>query len=407
PGFQNGDVILSIDGKPVDDYAQINAALARTAVQTIHVTVNRRTGPDSVVLKQISVAPNPVRQLGLVLTMGDVAAVQSDSPAAKAGIQRGDRLERVDGRPIDDPMRLPDQLNAQAGKTVRLTLDRKGSPVVVSVVLREPSSYMPPQTIGAPVGVESLGLAYQVLNRVERVAKDSPAAKAGLQAGDLLLEAKIEKNALPDLDLKQKAIAIPLGEKELSWPTFFSALQTTLPGTSVDLTFLRDEQKKTVTLKPVMATDWFTPDRGFVFEPMRFLHGADSFGQALRMGGQETLDALTMVFRTLKALGTGQVSGRNLVGPVGIIGWAVHSADQGVAKLLLFLTMLSANLAVLNFLPIPVLDGGLMMFLIYEGVRGKPANEHVQVVLTYLGLALILLLTIWVFGLDFNWIPRR
>ncbi|MEN6405953.1 MAG: site-2 protease family protein [Thermoguttaceae bacterium] len=407
PGFQNGDVIIAIDGKPVDNYAQINAALARTADKTINVTVKRRKGADSVELKTIPVAPNPVRQLGLVLTMGDVTAVQPGSPAAKAGIQPGDRLEQVDGRPIDDPMRLPDQLNAQAGKTVRLTLDRKGSPVVVSAALCEPSGSMPPQTIDAPVGVESLGLAYHVLNRVERVLENGPAAKAGLRAGDLLLEAKIEKKKLPDLDLKQKAIAVPFNKKERSWPTFFGVLQTTLPGTSVDLTFLRGDEKKTVTLKPTAATDWFTPDRGFVFEPMRFVHGADSFGQALRMGGRETLDSLTMVFRSLRALGTAQVSARNLVGPVGIVGWAVDSADQGAAKLLLFLTMLSANLAVLNFLPIPVLDGGLMMFLIYEGVRGKPANEHVQVVLTYLGLALILVLTIWVFGLDFGWIPRR
>ena len=86
---------------------------------------------------------------------------------------------------------------------------------------------------------------------------------------------------------------------------------------------------------------------------------------------------------------------------------ALHSADQGTAQLLLFLTLLSANLAVLNFLPIPLLDGGLMMFLIYEGIRGKPANERVQVVLTYIGLALILALMVWVLGLDFGLISRR
>ena len=56
----------------------------------------------------------------------------------------------------------------------------------------------------------------------------------------------------------------------------------------------------------------------------------------------------------------------------------------------------------MNFLPIPLLDGGLMMFLIYEGIRGKPANERVQVVLTYIGLVLIIALMVWVFGLDFR-----
>jgi regulator of sigma E protease len=62
--------------------------------------------------------------------------------------------------------------------------------------------------------------------------------------------------------------------------------------------------------------------------------------------------------------------------------------------------MLSANLAVLNFLPIPVLDGGHMVFLAYEGIRRKPASEQVQLVLTYIGLVFILSLMIWVVGLD-------
>jgi regulator of sigma E protease len=69
--------------------------------------------------------------------------------------------------------------------------------------------------------------------------------------------------------------------------------------------------------------------------------------------------------------------------------------------------MLSANLAVLNFLPIPVLDGGHFVLLAYEGIRGKPANEHVQAVLAYVGLALLIALMVWVCGLDFGLFSRR
>ena len=116
---------------------------------------------------------------------------------------------------------------------------------------------------------------------------------------------------------------------------------------------------------------------------------------------------MTIVFRSVKKLSTNQVSPRGLAGPWTIILMALHAADQGTARLLLFLTLFSANLAVLNFLPIPLLDGGLMMFLIYEGIRGKPANERVQVVLTYIGLIFILALMVWVFGLDFGLISRR
>ena len=90
-----------------------------------------------------------------------------------------------------------------------------------------------------------------------------------------------------------------------------------------------------------------------------------------------------------------------------IIEAAMAYADRGTSALLMFLTMLSANLAVLNILPIPVLDGGHLMFLAYEGVRGKPANERVQVVLTYVGLVFIIGLMVWVCGLDFGLISRR
>ena len=61
----------------------------------------------------------------------------------------------------------------------------------------------------------------------------------------------------------------------------------------------------------------------------------------------------------------------------------------------------------LNSLPIPVLDGGNFVLLCYEGIRGKPANEYVQTILAYLGLAFILALMIWVLGLDTGLIPRR
>ena len=93
-------------------------------------------------------------------------------------------------------------------------------------------------------------------------------------------------------------------------------------------------------------------------------------------GWDETVDALTMVFRFLQKLG-GQVPLKMLGGPGTIAVAAGDAASQGLSSLLIFLTMLSANLAVINFLPIPLLDGGHMVFLAYEGIRGRPANEKV------------------------------
>jgi regulator of sigma E protease len=87
-------------------------------------------------------------------------------------------------------------------------------------------------------------------------------------------------------------------------------------------------------------------------------------------------------------------------GPIGIVNAAVQISDQGFAPLLFFLAYLSINLAVLNFLPIPVLDGGHMAFLLYEGIRGKPPSERILIILTWVGLAMIGSLMITVLGLD-------
>lgn len=113
-----------------------------------------------------------------------------------------------------------------------------------------------------------------------------------------------------------------------------------------------------------------------------------------------------MVYRFLQKLWSRQISARLLGGPMSILQQAGRSAEEGFSALLLFLTMLSANLAVVNFLPIPVLDGGHMVFLLYEWVTGRPPSERVVIALSYLGLILILSLMFWVFGLDLGLVSR-
>jgi regulator of sigma E protease len=158
-------------------------------------------------------------------------------------------------------------------------------------------------------------------------------------------------------------------------------------------------------MRLVGATDWFNPDRGFLLEPDTVMFKARTVGEALRLGAEETWDQLTLVVQILHRVGSRQVSIKAFGGPGSIFVHAYRSAKHGLPTLLLFLTMLSANLAVLNILPIPMLDGGHLMFLAYEGIRGKPANERVQIVLSVIGLFLLLALMVFVIGLDINrWI---
>ena len=106
------------------------------------------------------------------------------------------------------------------------------------------------------------------------------------------------------------------------------------------------------------------------------------------------------MWRFLTKLVGGKISVSNLGGPGTIAMAATSEASQGTSRLLLFLTLLSANLAIVNFLPIPVLDGGHMLFLAYEGLFRRPVSEKAQIVLTYAGLIFILGLMLFVIYLD-------
>jgi len=387
----------------------------------------------------VEVAPAPMRRLGLVMQMGPITAIQKNSPAAleaEPAFRLGDRIVSVvddhgfqwDG----DPMTLPDQLRRLADRTetghlitVRVSREGEGrsEPIEVSVnvPLRRADWYSTPLTPSSPMTIPALGVAYDVLSRIQEVRKGSPADQAGLKGGEVVVQATLTAPKEETLKTEQLGTAGKFKQPDLilsfrqgesekkhsrnaNWPCLIYTLQELLPGTMVTLEL---EDGRTVDLKPVDSADWFNPDRGFGFEPLAFTQTAGSVYEAIVLGIRETADALTLISRTVKSLGTGQVSFNALVGPVGIVEWAYQSAKEGPGDLLAFLCLISANLAVINILPIPVLDGGHIVFLTYEAIRGKPPSEGVVVALSYLGLALILLLTIWVFGLDIGCIPRE
>jgi regulator of sigma E protease len=133
---------------------------------------------------------------------------------------------------------------------------------------------------------------------------------------------------------------------------------------------------------------------------------AENVPEAVALGWRETKYSLSLVFRFLRKLMSGQVSVKGIGGPVEIARQAGAMASEGMSPFLLFLGMLSANLAVLNFLPIPMLDGGHMVFLAAEGVRGKPVSERVVALFTTAGLVLLLSLMVFVLLLDVGLISR-
>jgi regulator of sigma E protease len=112
-------------------------------------------------------------------------------------------------------------------------------------------------------------------------------------------------------------------------------------------------------------------------------------GDAIRMGVSETQRVMLTTYVTFQRLFEGTVKVEHLKGPVGIAHMGTRIASRGIIWVLFFMALISVNLAVVNFLPLPIVDGGQFIFLVLEGIRGKPLSIQVQNVATIAGLVLI------------------
>ncbi len=128
------------------------------------------------------------------------------------------------------------------------------------------------------------------------------------------------------------------------------------------------------------------PAYGLGLDPLMVDVKADGPVQAIAIGAEKTKEFIQQTYITLLRLVQGSVAVKNLRGPVGIVDEGAKISEQGFAYFLFFLGLISVNLAVLNFLPIPIVDGGLMVFLLVEKIKGSPASPRVQTAVALVGI---------------------
>jgi regulator of sigma E protease len=407
PPLAAGDTIRAVDGAPVGTYAELLAALARHLSAPVTLTVERASPGKDAAPEKIAVAlpPQHRRTLGLAMTGGEIRAVQADSPAAAAGVRPGDRIVSVDGGAPGDPLTLDDRLRARGGERVALVLGHEGeADRSVDVVPRAVDWRDDESTpVACLASVPCLGIALVVDATVAAVDPDGPAARAGIAVGDRIGRAwLLDGHAQVAGD---KGINLSAGTP--NWPAVMARLQFAAAADAVRLAVAgADGKARDVDLAPADAPDLFVMDRGLVFEPLARQVQAASFVGALQMGLRQATSDLRLVYGFLGKLFRRDINPRLVGGPIEIAKQAGRSAQEGFSRLLLFLAMLSANLAVVNFLPVPVLDGGHMVFLLYELVFRRPPSERVVIALSYMGLAMLLSMMLFVVFLDLNLIPR-
>lgn len=408
PPLKAGDRIIEVNGIPIGDDIELRQALARNADQVATFVVERDSkGDDSQTETITSKIPrNPMRQFGFSVQWLPIKAIKIGSPAEQAGLEVGDEIIGVDGQPRGDLITLDQRMIVaiNAGKSVNLRVlrvDGAEEDLMISPVMPKLTPDLGPNQ---PLAVDSLGVAIPMSLTIESVDKGGPAAAAGLEVGDELISAEYllsDEQATDEAytSLKKRPV-VNFVDDTTSWAEVSDLMQMMEAGSQVNFKIQRDSSEQTISIKTIASDQFFQGKRGISLTLMQRSYKSETWASALSYGVKQVREDAMRVVKTLAKLINGKISPTNLGGPGTIAMAATSEASRSTSRLLLFLTFLSANLAVVNFLPIPILDGGHMLFLAYEGIFRRPVSERVQVVLTYGGLFMILGLMLFVIFLD-------
>lgn len=281
-------------------------------------------------------------------------------------IRRGDRITAINGKSVQTWDELEEGvLNAR--DTVRLAIAGRAAPIE----LRFPRGDKTPREqalrtlhplLPAKIGVVSVGM---------------PASRAHLDLGDVIVRAG--------------------GDTVRSWDELVEKIRANT-NKPLSLDVLRGDSLLHVTVTPEPQTQKDSTGKevtygmiGASFDPRGpILRVRLPVGEAVADGVKETVFQATQAVVMVKRLVTGQVSAKEVGGPILIAQVSGQMLRLGIAYLIGFMAFVSVSLAVLNLLPIPVLDGGHAVFLIAEAIRRKPLSPQVRLRLTQVGMLLVL-----------------
>ena len=388
-GLMPGDTVISVNGDPISHWAMFQTRIYISANKPLELVVER-DGERKVLSVTPDAEPSVRGDIGIIRVSSRVETVvghvAEGSLAAQAGIQVGDQIESINGEKLHN---VP-YFGYGVWHTSEDWRNKKYQTLYQNINENQEA-----MMLGIRRGDETFTVELPVRWHVKaNIQEDSIAQNAGIQGGDMLLT---------------------LNGWGVDNATLYSELKT-LADRPIEIGLIRDGNPQKVTLAAesqspevdaegaLFGLAWQTSLSGMEFAakaaPLPNYNLYTSFGK----GVEATWLTFTTVGRTLQQLVGGEVSPKHLAGPIGIADATSRMFDRvGFSSVLFFIGFISINLCIVNLLPIPIADGGQLLFMAVEKIRGRPmprkAQEIVQQVSIFLLIALFLYIT-WFDGMS-------
>lgn len=292
-----------------------------------------------------------------------VGYVEKGSFAEKAGLKPFDKVLAIDGKPVHNWKEFTISIGMKAGKSVILTVERNGEKIFVPINVPE------------NITKETIGISPIIKPVIGKVLPNTPAEKAGLKEGDLILAFN--------------------GKPVKTWFEFVKLVGDLKEQKPINLTIKRGNNIFTVNIVPEYNETLKKYVVG-ISPKMETITVKYPFVEAIKKGFEKTWELTVAIYNVIKGLITGEVSIKTLGGPIAIAQFSGQALESGLATYLFTIAFISLQLGYLNLLPIPVLDGGLIAILLIETIIRRPIPEKAKEYLAYIGFALLGTLMIFV-----------
>lgn len=288
-----------------------------------------------------------------------VGYVEEDGSAAKAGILTGDLILKVDGKDMKTWKGLRTHVLFHPDSELSIELERNGEILTKKVQATTLSS----------IGGGTIGIHPPWPSEIKRIIPGKPAEKSGLKAGDKIV--RIDQMTNPH------------------WFQTHAYIQQR-PKQAIEFEVLRGEQSFTLQVTPEPYEQ--APTTGFIgiepVQPMAFKRFP--FFESIKLGLTENIEDAVTTFAVVGKLLSGRLTIKTMGGPVQIAELTGMAAEEGLTTLMRFMAFISMQLGVLNLLPIPVLDGGHVLFMLIEKIKGSPLNIKARMMAQQVGMLLLL-----------------